>query len=299
MCELGTVYRYEPSGTLHGMFRVRGFTQDDAHTLCTPEQLGHELDLILELMDYMMRSFGYTYKAYLATRPEKYLGTVEEWDRATQELRAALERRGLKYELDEGGGVFYAPKIDIKLIDSMGREWQGPTHQVDLQAAKRFNITYVGPDNTPHEPVIIHRTVLGSMERFIGGLIEHYAGAFPMWLAPEQIRVINVSEKSDAYARQVYEKLRAAGLRVEIDASAERPGPKKHKARQQRVPYIVFVGEQEAEQAVIQVHGRNHEKPDEYVLEGSPRPEQFIAACQNEIVTKGIEERKGVRNLSP
>ena len=160
-CELGMVYRYEPSGTLHGMLRVRGFTQDDAHTFCTPEQLGQELDLILELMHFMMTTFGYTYKAYLATRPAKFLGTEEEWERATRELRLALERRGLAYEVDEGGGVFYAPKIDIKLIDSLGREWQGPTHQVDLQAAKRFGIHYVGADNALHEPVIIHRTVLG------------------------------------------------------------------------------------------------------------------------------------------
>ena len=289
LCELGTVYRYEPSGTLHGMLRVRGFTQDDAHTFCTPEQLPRELDLILELMDFMMRSFGYTYKAYLATRPEKYLGTVEEWERAIGALRSALERRGLTYEIDEGGGVFYAPKIDIRLIDSMGREWQGPTHQVDLQAAKRFGITYIGPDNAPHEPVVIHRTVLGSMERFVGGLIEHYAGAFPLWLAPDQVRVINVSEKSAGYAREVYEALRAAGLRAQIDLSADRPGPKKHRARQQRIPYILFVGEQEAEQSVVQVHGRSVERPDEYVLEGSPRLEQFIAACRDEIATKRIK----------
>lgn len=290
MAELGTVYRYEPSGTLHGMLRVRGFTQDDAHTFCTPEQLGQELDLILELMDYMMRSFGYEYRAYLATRPEKYMGTEEEWERATEELRAALERRGLDYKIDEGGGVFYAPKIDIKLIDSMGREWQGPTHQVDLQAAKRFGIEYIGPDNTAHEPVIIHRTVLGSMERFIGGLIEHYAGAFPMWLAPEQVRILNVSEKSADYAARVCETLREHGLRSEVDLSSDRPGPKKHRARQARVPYIVFVGEQEANEQVVQVHGRNPEKPEDYVLEGSPRLDQFIMACLREVATKGLKE---------
>ncbi|MBN1341716.1 MAG: threonine--tRNA ligase [Phycisphaerae bacterium] len=288
MCELGTVYRYEPSGTLHGMLRVRGFTQDDAHTFCTPDQLGQELDLILELMDFMMRSFGYEYRAYLATRPEKYLGTEQEWDRATAELRAALERRNLDYEIDEGGGVFYAPKIDIKLIDSMGRQWQGPTHQVDLQAAKRFDISYIGPDNAPHEPVIIHRTVLGSMERFIGGLIEHFAGAFPMWLAPEQMRIINVSERSAEYAKEVAEALKNAGLRPEVDVSSDRPGPKKHRARQQRVPYIVFVGEQEMTERVVQVHGRNPEKPEDYVLEGTPTLDQFIAACINEVATKGI-----------
>ena len=287
MCELGTVYRYEPSGTLHGILRVRGFTQDDAHTFCTPDQLGQELDLILDLMDFMMRSFGYTYRAYLSTRPEEYLGTLEEWDRATNALREALERRDLDYEVDEGAGVFYAPKIDIVLIDSMGREWQGPTHQVDLQAAKRFGITYIGPDNAPHEPVIIHRTALGSIERFIGGLVEHYAGAFPMWLAPEQIRVISVSEKSAAYAESVYETLGKVGLRAGIDRSSDRPGPKKHRARQYRIPYIIFVGEQEAAEGVVQVHARSPGKPEEYVLEGNPGLDQFIMACLDEVARKG------------
>ncbi len=292
LAELGTVYRYEPSGTLHGMLRVRGFTQDDAHTFCTPEQLGQELDLILELMDFMMRSFGYQYRAYLATRPAQFLGTEEEWDQATQALREALERRGLDYEIDEGGGVFYAPKIDIKLIDSMGREWQGPTHQVDLQAAKRFDITYIGADNTPHAPVIIHRTVLGSMERFIGGLVEHYAGAFPMWLAPEQVRVVNVSEKSATYAREVYDTMRAAGLRCDIDMSSDRPGPKLHRARLARVPYIIFLGEQEAAERVIQVHGRSPDRPEEYVVEGNPTLEQFVAACLHEVETKGLKRER-------
>ncbi len=277
MCELGTVYRYEPSGTLHGMLRVRGFTQDDAHTFCRPDQLGQELDLILELMDLMMRSFGYTYKAYLATRPEKYLGTLEEWDRATDELRAALERRGLPYKIDEGGGVFYAPKIDIKLIDSLGREWQGPTHQVDLQAARRFGITYVGPDNAPHEPVIIHRTVLGSMERFIGGLIEHFAGAFPMWLAPVQVFVASISEKSAAYARSVRDRLFEAGLRVELDVSAEQIGPKKHKARKQKVPYILVVGEKESAQGSVNVNDRSGKTL------GNESVDAFIARCLEEV----------------
>ncbi len=277
MAELGTVYRYEPSGTLHGMLRVRGFTQDDAHTFCTLDQLDEELDLILELMDFMMRSFGYTYKAYLATRPEKYLGTVEEWDRATAALRAALERRGLDYEIDEGGGIFYAPKIDIKLIDSMGREWQGPTHQVDLQAARRFGITYIGPDNAPHEPVIIHRTVLGSMGRFIGGLIEHYAGAFPMWLAPVQVRVASVSEKSADYARQVRDRLSDAGLRVELDTSAEKIGPKKHEARRLKIPYIVVVGEKEAAEGSVNVNDRSGKTLGNESIDG------FIDRCTAEV----------------
>lgn len=283
MCELGTVYRYEPSGTLHGMLRVRGFTQDDAHTFCTPEQLGRELDMLLELMDLMMRTFGYQYKAYLATRPEKYLGSLQEWDRATNELRLAMERRKLAYEVDEGGGVFYAPKIDIKLIDSMGREWQGPTIQVDLQAAKRFDITYVGADNTPHETIIIHRTVLGSMERFIGGLIEHYGGAFPMWLAPVQIMLASVSEKSAAYARQVLARLKAAGLRTRLDVSPEKIGPKKHAARQEKIPYILVVGEKEAAEGTVNVNDRTGKSL------GNQAVDTFITHCQKLVAERALE----------
>ncbi|NLX14912.1 MAG: threonine--tRNA ligase [Phycisphaerales bacterium] len=283
MCELGTVYRYEPSGTLHGMLRVRGFTQDDAHTFCTPEQLGQELDMLLELMDLMMRTFGYQYKAYLATRPEKYLGTLQEWERATNELQMAMERRGLAFEVDEGGGVFYAPKIDIKLIDSMGREWQGPTIQVDLQAAKRFEITYVGADNAPHETIIIHRTVLGSMERFIGGLIEHYGGAFPMWLAPVQILLASVSEKSADYAREVLARLKAAGLRTRLDVSHEKIGPKKHAARQEKIPYILVVGEKEAAEGTVNVNDRSGKSL------GNQAVDAFIAHCRKLVAERALE----------
>ena len=282
MCELGTVYRYEPSGTLHGMLRVRGFTQDDAHTFCTSEQLPHELDLILELMDFMMRAFGYTYKAYLATRPDVYLGTIEQWDQATAELRAALERRNLDYQVDEGAGVFYAPKIDIKVIDSMGREWQGPTHQVDLQAADRFDITYVGSDNAPHAPVIIHRTVLGSMERFIGGLIEHYAGAFPLWLAPVQVVVATVSQKSQDYAQTVFEKLRAAQLRAELDAGGDKIGAKIRRATLQKVPYILVIGEKEASDGTVNVRHLARGQQGGVGIEG------FIANSRQEVVNKAL-----------
>lgn len=279
-CELGMVYRYEPSGTLHGMLRVRGFTQDDAHTFCTPDQLGKEIDLILELMHYMMTTFGYTYKAYLATRPAKFLGTEEEWERATRELREAMERRGLAYEVDEGGGVFYAPKIDIKLIDSLGREWQGPTHQVDLQAAKRFNIRYVGGDNQLHEPVIIHRTVLGSMERFIGGLIEHYGGAFPLWLSPEQMRVLTISEKTNAYAEKLQQSLKAEGLRCGIDNSPEKVGAKILRGHNEKVPYMIVVGPKEAEtQSVnVRIRGSNESK--------SMPVEQFVSVMKEKVKSK-------------
>ncbi len=261
-CELGMVYRYEPSGTLHGMLRVRGFTQDDAHTFCTPDQLGKELDLILELMHFMMTTFGYTYKAYLATRPAKYLGTEEEWERATTELRLAMDRRGLAYEVDEGGGVFYAPKIDIKLIDSLGREWQGPTHQVDLQAAKRFDIRYIGADNALHEPVIIHRTVLGSMERFIGGLIEHYGGNMPLWLAPEHARILPISEKTNDYAIKLEARLKAEGLRVSTDMTAEKIGAKIARTHSERLPYMLVIGpkEAEADEVNVRIRGQEHAK---------------------------------------
>jgi threonyl-tRNA synthetase len=279
-CELGMVYRYEPSGTLHGMLRVRGFTQDDAHTFCTPDQLGKEIDLILELMHFMMTTFGYTYKAYLATRPAKFLGTEEEWARATGELRMAMERRGLAYEVDEGGGVFYAPKIDIKLIDSLGREWQGPTHQVDLQAAKRFNIRYVGADNQLHEPVIIHRTVLGSMERFIGGLIEHYGGNFPLWLSPEQMRVLTISEKTNDYAMKLQQSLKAEGLRCGIDTSPEKVGAKILRGHNEKVPYMIVVGPKEAEtQSVnVRIRGTNESK--------SVSADAFAAAMKEKVKSR-------------
>ncbi|MFA5293458.1 MAG: threonine--tRNA ligase [Phycisphaerae bacterium] len=279
-CELGMVYRYEPSGTLHGMLRVRGFTQDDAHTFCTPEQLGQELDLILELMHFMMTTFGYTYKAYLATRPAKFLGTEEEWDRATKELRMAMDRRGLKYEVDEGGGVFYAPKIDIKLIDSLGREWQGPTHQVDLQAAKRFDIRYIGADNALHEPIIIHRTVLGSMERFIGGLIEHYGGAFPLWLSPEQMRVLTISEKSNDYAQKLNKMLKAENFRCGIDMSDEKVGAKIIRAHNDKVPYMLVVGPKEAqtESVSVRIRAGNDNK--------STPVAQFMAAVKEKVVSR-------------
>jgi threonyl-tRNA synthetase len=279
-CELGMVYRYEPSGTLHGMLRVRGFTQDDAHTFCTPEQLGQELDLILELMHFMMTTFGYTYKAYLATRPVKYLGTVEEWERATNELRLALERRGLAYEIDEGGGVFYAPKIDIKLIDSLGREWQGPTHQVDLQAAKRFDIRYVGADNSLHEPVIIHRTVLGSMERFIGGLIEHFGGDFPLWLSPEQMRVLTISEKSNNYAKELLSRLKTAGLRCGLDVSDEKIGAKILRTHNEKIPYMLVVGPKESETNSVNVRIRGSKDTK------TMQTEAFIAEAKKKVEQK-------------
>ena len=198
--ELGTVYRYERSGVLHGMLRVRGFTQDDSHIFCTPEQLEGEIEGILDLIDMMMKTFGYTYKAYLSTRPEKSLGTDEEWALATGALENAMKKRNMDYEVDEGGGVFYAPKIDIKLYDAIGREWQGPTVQVDLNLPNRFDVNFIGPDGNRQKVIMVHRAVLGSLERFCGGLIEHYAGVFPTWLAPTQVMVLPIADRHNEAA---------------------------------------------------------------------------------------------------
>jgi threonyl-tRNA synthetase len=277
MCELGTVYRYEPAGTLTGMLRVRGFTQDDSHIFCTPEQAEDEVVGVLDLVAYMMGAFEYTCSYYLATRPTKHLGTVEEWDRATAALRGALERRGIRYEVDEGGGVFYAPKIDVRIADSLGREWQGPTIQLDLNLPKRFQVEYVGPDNKPHEAIMIHRTVLGSMERFIGGLIEHVGGAFPLWLAPEQVRVLPITDKQQVYAELVAGKLKVEGMRAGLDGRAETVGAKIRDATMEKVPYMLIVGAKEAESSSVSVRARTGGDL------GSSTLADFIARAQSEI----------------
>lgn len=254
--ELGTVYRYERSGVLHGMLRVRGFTQDDSHIFCTPEQLEVEINGILDLIEMMMSTFGYTYKAYLSTRPEKYIGTDEEWQMATGALRAALEARGMDFEVDEGGGVFYAPKIDIKLYDAIGREWQGPTVQVDLNLPRRFDVSYIGEDGGRHQAVMVHRAVLGSMERFCGGLIEHYAGAFPTWIAPVQAAVLPISDRHWDYALSVHNRLHAQGIRVNLDDRSETVNYRIREAQMQQVPYMLIVGDREAERGEVSIRHR-------------------------------------------
>ncbi len=203
LAELGTVYRYERSGTLQGMFRVRGFTQDDTHIFCTPEQLKAEILGILDLVKTVMSTFGYSYKAFLSTRPAKYMGTIEEWDRATNALKEALEDLNLDYEIDEGGGAFYAPKIDVKLFDAIGRGWQGPTIQVDMNLPERFDVNYIAEDGNRHRAIMIHRTILGSLERFCGGLVEHYTGAFPVWLSPIQVAIIPIAERHHEMAQKL------------------------------------------------------------------------------------------------
>ncbi|MCD8139746.1 MAG: threonine--tRNA ligase [Planctomycetaceae bacterium] len=255
-CELGTVYRYEPSGTLHGILRVRGFTQDDSHIFCTPDQVEAEINGVLDLMEHMMKTFGYQYKAFLATRPAKAIGTDEQWDMATNALRSVLERRNMPFEVDEGGGVFYGPKIDIKLVDALGREWQGPTTQLDFNLPERFNVEYVGKDNERHKVVMLHRTVLGSMERFIGGLVEHFAGDFPLWLAPQQARILTVTDAAIPYGREVLAKLQAHGIRADLDDRGDKIGAKIRESEMAKVPVVMVIGEKEHASGEVAVRRR-------------------------------------------
>jgi threonyl-tRNA synthetase len=257
--ELGTVYRYERSGVLHGMLRVRGFTQDDSHIFCTPDQLEGEIIGIIDLIDLMMKTFGYTYKAYLATKPENALGSDEEWEFATSKLENALKVKNMQYEIDPGGGAFYAPKIDFKLYDAIGREWQGPTVQVDLNLPNRFDVNFIGEDGQRHKVVMVHRAVLGSLERFCGGLIEHYAGAFPTWLAPLQVAVLPISDRHQEYARQVQEHLIARGFRVKLDDRAETINYRIREAQMEQIPYMLVVGDKEVQNKQVSVRHRRDE----------------------------------------
>jgi threonyl-tRNA synthetase len=275
--ELGTCYRYERSGVLHGMMRVRGFTQDDAHVFCTPEQIGSEFDRLLDLVDYMMTTFGYAYKAFLSTRPEKAIGDPAVYDAATEELRQVLERRGLEYQVDEGGGAFYGPKLDIMLVDALGREWQGPTLQLDFNLPERFELEYIGADNRPHRPVMIHRTLLGSMERFVGGLIEHYAGAFPTWLAPEQVRVLPITDELQGSAAELAAELKKAGLRATVDDRAETLGYRIRDGETDKVPFMAVIGAREAEAGTVAVRRRGAGKKQEIMAR-----QEFIALVRQE-----------------
>ena len=283
MAELGTVYRYERSGVLHGMMRVRGFTQDDAHVFCTPDQMKDEIEKVIDLTRFMMTTFGFEYKVYLSTRPEKFVGTPENWERSTNALKDALESSGLAFEIDPGEGVFYGPKIDIKLIDAIGRTWQGPTIQVDFNIPERFSVDYIGSDGDPHRVVMIHRAVLGSLERFMGILIEHYAGAFPLWLAPEQVRIIPINQDLVEDAEAIASKMAEHGLRVKVDGSNEKMGMKIRVAQMQKIPYMVVVGKREIEQGVLSVRDR---KKGEL---GSMSLEDFVSLCSDRISRRTIE----------
>jgi threonyl-tRNA synthetase len=278
--ELGTVYRFERSGVLHGLLRVRGFTQDDSHLFCRPDQIKAEINGVLDLTEYMMSAFGYTYKMYLATRPEKYIGTDEEWEFATEQLRLALEERSQPYEVDPGGGVFYGPKIDTKVFDALGREWQGPTLQLDLNLPVRFDVKFIGEDGQEHKVMILHRTVLGSMERFVGGLIEHYAGAFPTWLAPLQVVFIPIADRHVAYCHQQAERMRQAGVRAKVDDSNERMRAKIRQAQLDKIPYMLVVGDREAETDAVSVRLRSGEDL------GSKPMAEFLVQIAEEIRTR-------------
>ena len=257
-CELGTVYRYEKTGALHGLMRVRGFTQDDAHIFCLPDQLENEIYNILDLNLHILKTFGFDqYDIYLSTRPEKYVGNDDHWEQATNALKLALEKKGLNYEIDPGEGVFYGPKIDIKIKDVIGRSWQCSTIQVDFNLPERFELSYTGDDGNKHQPIMIHRALMGSLERFIGVLIEHYAGAFPVWLAPTQARILNITDAQADYSEDVYRELRRAGVRVEKDIRNEKLNYKIREAQMQKIPYMLIIGDKEMESSQITVRLRD------------------------------------------
>jgi threonyl-tRNA synthetase len=258
--ELGTVYRYERSGTLHGLMRVRGFTQDDAHIFCREDQIEEEVVNILDFTLFILKTFGFdSYDIYLSTRPEKYVGALENWEHATKALKQALERKGLPYVVDPGEGVFYGPKIDIKIKDSLNRAWQCSTIQVDFNLPERFDTVYRGSDGREHRPIMVHRALMGSLERFFGVLIEHYAGVFPLWLAPVQVSVLTIAERHDVYARQINETLKRTGIRSETNTDNEKIGYKIREATMRKVPYLIIIGDKELEDQKITVRKRNGE----------------------------------------
>ena len=256
--ELGTVHRHEKSGELHGLLRVRGFTQDDAHILCTPEQLNAEIKGILDLVNYVMKIFDFSYELEISTRPQGgTIGSDEDWERATNVLRLTLEEAGLPYQVNEGEGAFYGPKIDVKLKDALEREWQCATIQCDFALPERFDLSYIGPDGEKHRPVMVHRVILGAMERFIGVLIEHYAGAFPTWLAPVQVITLTVTDPQIPYAEKIHRRLLESGIRAEKDNRNEKLGLKIREAELQKIPYMLVLGEREVKQNLVAPRARN------------------------------------------
>ncbi len=257
--ELGTVHRHEKSGVLHGLLRVRGFTQDDAHILCAPEQLDAEIKGVLKFVRDVMGIFGFEYELELSTRPEKSIGSDEDWERATRALKGSLDDTGLPYEVNEGDGAFYGPKIDIKLKDALDRKWQCATIQCDFTLPERFDLSYVGSDGEKHRPVMVHRVILGAIERFVGVLIEHYAGNFPLWIAPVQVKVLNVTDNQAAYVQQVCEELRAEGVRVQSDLRNEKLGFKIREAQMEKVPYMLVIGDQEVAAGTVTARHRSGE----------------------------------------
>ena len=281
--ELGRVHRHELSGALHGLMRVRAFTQDDAHIFMLPEQIKDEIKGVVKLIDKVYKTFGFEYHLELSTRPESSIGSDEEWELAESGLKEALEELNLPYKLNEGDGAFYGPKIDFHLKDCLGRTWQCGTIQLDMQLPQRFDISYIGQDNEKHRPVMIHRVAFGSIERFIGILIEHYAGKFPVWLAPTQVRILPISDKYNDYTNKVKNRLFEKGIRVEVDDRTEKTGFKIREAQLQKIPYMLIVGEKEQEENTVSVRSRDKGEV------GSINLDEFI-----EIITKEIEERVNV-----
>ena len=260
MGEMGLVHRHEKSGQLHGLFRVRCFTQDDAHIFMLPEQITDEIKGVVRLTNKIYSQFGFKYKVELSTRPEDSMGTKEEWDMATDALRKALDELGLEYEINEGDGAFYGPKIDFHLQDSIGRTWQCGTIQLDFQMPQRFELEYTGEDGAKHRPIMIHRAIFGSIERFIGILIEHYAGKFPVWLAPVQVKVLSITDRTKDYAESVCAMLKERGVRAELDTRNEKIGYKIREAKLEKVPYVIVVGDKEAEGGTVNVNKRGVEE---------------------------------------
>ncbi|MCL5094020.1 MAG: threonine--tRNA ligase [Patescibacteria group bacterium] len=279
-CELGTVYRYERSGVLHGLTRVRGFTQDDAHIFCRQDQLENEILTILKLINQMMDTFGFKYKAYLSTKPEKAIGSDKSWKLATEALERSLKKYKLPYEVDPGEGVFYGPKIDIKLEDALSREWQGPTIQIDFNFPEKFDLFYIDQKGAKVQPVMIHRTLLGSMERFIGVLIEHFGGAFPLWLAPIQVHIITVGASAKKYAKEINENLIDIGIRSELKDENETVGKKIRDAELQKIPYMVVIGDKEVASKSLAIRSLKDKKITNIKLEA------FIKSLQKEVGEK-------------
>ena len=277
--EFGTVYRYELSGTLQGLLRVRGFTQDDAHIFCTPEQAESEVKELLYLVDEMLKTFKYPYSIELSTRPEKAIGSVEIWEKSEALLKSVLEQEGKEYTVDEGGGAFYGPKLDFKLIDSLGRKWQGPTVQLDFNLPERFEMEYIGKDGKSHRPVMLHRVLVGSMERFFGGLIEHYAGAFPLWLSPVQVKILPIGEGHIEYAKEVFNKLKTEDIRVELDDSNESLGKKIRNFKTEKAPYALVLGDKEVAGKKVTLESRDGDKQE-------LRVEELISKLQQEITSR-------------
>lgn len=280
MGELGIVHRHEKSGELHGLMRVRCFTQDDAHIFMTPEQITSEIKGVVKLIDEVYNLFGFKYHVELSTKPENSIGSDEDWETATNGLREALDELNLPYVINEGDGAFYGPKIDFHLEDSIGRTWQCGTIQLDFQSPMRFDAEYIGEDGEKHRPIMIHRVVFGSIERFIGILIEHFAGAFPLWLAPEQVRVLPISEKLADKAKPVLDKLKAAGIRATMDDRNEKIGYRIREAQMKKIPYMLVIGEKEIEQSTVSVRSRKDGDM------GAVTVDEFIAKATEEITTK-------------